>query len=88
MWVGEVATERGLGVRAGRHDAQSRPAQLSALTEEGGDRVVALVLERLGRHRQHGIVGQQGDDVVDVTALDRVGEARHELALAWELRQR
>ena len=57
-------------------------AQLRAVAEEGGDRLAALVLERQGRHREPGVVGEQRDHAVDVAALDRVGEAPDELALA------
>ena len=76
------ARERGLGVRARRYDAQRSPAQLRAVAQEGGDRIVALVLERLRWHREQGVVGQQGDDLVDFAALDGGGKARDELALA------
>ena len=41
---------------------------------EPGDRLASLVLERQGRHREQGIVGEQRDHPVDVTALDRVGD--------------
>jgi len=49
---------------------------------------VSLVLERLRRHREQGVVGEQVDDVVDVAALDGVGEARDQLALAGGVRPR
>ena len=42
----------------------------------------ALVLEGLGRHREPGVVGEQRDDALHVAALDRVGEAADQLALA------
>jgi len=86
--VREVAAERGLGVSAGWHHTQGRAAQLRAVAKEGGDRLVALVLERLGRHRDRGIVGEQGEDVVDVAALDGVGKAPHQVALAGRVRHR
>jgi hypothetical protein len=53
------------------------------VAEEGGDRLVAVVLERQGRHREQGIVGEQRDHPVDIAALDRAGEASGEFALAW-----
>ena len=37
-----------------------------------------------GRHRQPGVVGQQGDHAVDVARLDGVGEAADEVALDAE----
>ena len=59
-----------------------RAAKLGPVAQEGGDRLVPLVLERLGRHRQQGVVGQEGDDLVDFSALDGGGKARNERALA------
>jgi hypothetical protein len=56
--------------------------------KEGGDRPVALVLERLRRHREQGVVGEQGDEVVDVAALDGVGEAPDQVAFAGGVRPR
>ena len=50
--------------------------------------IAALVLVGLGRHRQPRVVGEQGDDAVDVAGLDRVGEAADDLALALGVRQR
>jgi hypothetical protein len=43
---------------------------------------VALVLVGLGRHSHPGVVGEQGDDGVDVAAFVGGGEAADELALA------
>src|SRR5215211_7594315 len=86
--VREVTGERGLAVCAGRHYAQGSAAQLCAVAKEGGNRLVALVLERLGRHRDQRVVGQQRDDAVDVATLDGVGKAPDQLALAGGVRQR
>jgi hypothetical protein len=56
--------------------------QLEPVAEQDGDRVVFLVLERLGAHRDQGVVGEQGDDLVDVATLISVREAPDQLALA------
>ena len=86
--VGQVAAERRLAVGARGHDPQRRAAAARAVAQERGDRLVALVLERLGRHREPGVVGEQRDDAVDVAALHGVGEAPDQLALARGVRQR
>jgi hypothetical protein len=39
------------------------------------------VLKRLGRHPDHGVVGEEGDHGIDVAALDGVREAPDEVAL-------
>ena len=85
--VREVAADAGW-VCAGRHDAQRGAAQLLSLAQEGGNRPVALVLEWLGRHREQGVVGEQGHEIVDVAALDGIGEASDQSALAGGVRLR
>ena len=80
--VGDVGRDRRLGVGAGRDEAHrpSRPVAEYRL-EEGGDRLVTLVLERQWRHRQPRVLGQQRDDPGEVAGFPGVGEGRHELAL-------
>ena len=86
--VREVAAERRLGVGAGRNDTQRGAAQLLSPAQEGGNRPVDLVLEWLGRHREQCVVGEQGDEVVDVAALDGIGETSDQSALAGGVRLR
>jgi len=52
------------------------------------DQVAALVLERQRWHRDHGVVGEQGDDRRDVAALERVGEPGRDPLLARRAWQR
>ena len=72
--VRELAAERGLGVGPGGRGAQRRAAELLAVTEEGGDHIAPLALERLGRHREQSVVpersvvGEQGHDRIDIAA--------------------
>lgn len=82
----EVATEGGLAVGARRHQPQGRAAADGAVVQEGADRVVALVFVGLGRHGQPGVVGQQGDDGVDVARLEGVREAADDVPLARGVR--
>src|SRR5215217_1020015 len=86
--VREVAAERRLPVGSGGHDTQRRAPPLGSVTQEDGDRLVSLVLERLGRHREQGVVGEQGDDLVDVAAVDGVREPPDQSALAGGVRPR
>ena len=67
---------------------RSGAAQLEPVAEQCGDRVGSLVLERLRWHRDQGVVGQQGDDLVDVATLIGVGETPDQLALAGGVGQR
>ena len=84
--VRQVVAERRLAVGPGRHATQRHAAQLGPVPQEGGDGVAAPVLERLGRHREQGIVGEQRDHRVDVTVLDGVGEAADQLAFGGGVR--
>ena len=83
----EVDAERRLRVGARRHE-QRRAAPERAVVQERADHVAALVLVRLRRHRQPGLVGQQGDDRVGIACLDGVGKAADDLALALGVRER
>jgi hypothetical protein len=84
----EVATEGWLAIGARRHEPQGRAAADGAVVQEGADRDPALVLVRLGRHRQPGVVGEQGDDGVDVADLERVREAADDVPLELGVRER
>ena len=84
----EVTAEGGLAVGARRHEPQWRTAAYGAVVQEGADRGAALVLVRLRRHRQPGVVGQQGYDAVDVAGLERVREAADDVALELGVRER
>jgi hypothetical protein len=79
--VGEVAAEGRLGAGPDGDDTQPPATQLFPVAEEGADRAVALVLERQGRHREPGVLGEQGDHLVEVAALDGVGETPDQPAL-------
>src|SRR4051812_23844766 len=83
----EVDAECWLGVRASRHE-ERRAAPHRAVAQERADRHRPLILVGLGRHRQPGVVGEQGDDGVDVARLDRVGEAADDVAFALGARER
>jgi hypothetical protein len=50
--------------------------------QEVRDRVVALVFERQRRHGEPGIVGEQGDNGLDVGAFEGVGQPCRDLPLA------
>ena len=77
--VWKVVPEGRLVVCSGRN-------QLELLTEEAksaeelcdGSRSVEL--ERLGRHSEHCVVGQESHDLVDITLLEGVDEAIHDLS--------
>jgi hypothetical protein len=66
--------------------ATASPA--GGLAQEGLDRRGSLVLEREGRHRHPGVVGEEGDDRGDVVGFPGVDEASDELALARRVGQR
>src|ERR1700759_1067907 len=78
----EIAAERRLRVGARGHE-QWRATPGGAIAQERADRGTALVFVGLGGHRQPGIVGEQRDDAVDVTRLDRVGKATDDVALEF-----
>jgi hypothetical protein len=60
------------GCESGPH--QLRHHKLSSAASPGRNERRALVPPWLGRHGQPGVVGEQGDDGVDVARLDGVGE--------------
>ncbi len=62
--------------------------QIGARSQELADRRAALVLVGLGRHPNPRVVGEQGDDRVDVAALERLAEAVEQLPLGGRVRQR
>lgn len=82
LGVAQVTAERGLpvGARGDEPEHVEAPAGRDS-REEPGDRRRTAVLERLRRHRQRSIVGKEGDDGVDVAALEGVGEPCDELTL-------
>jgi hypothetical protein len=87
--IAQVAAEGRLPVRPCRNEPEEvEPPAGRHRGEETGDGGGPLVLERLGRHRQPGVVGEQRHDTLYVAALEGVGEARHELALVARVRQR
>ncbi len=49
--------------------------------EESGYDVAALVFEGNGRHGDEDVVGEQGDQHVDIAGLVRLDELRHERLL-------
>ena len=58
---GSSRRRAGVGARGHEPERRARRAR-SRVAQELGDRVVALVLQRLGRHRQPRVVGEQRDD--------------------------
>jgi hypothetical protein len=65
------------GIAIGPSDLRAERPWQPEVAQKGGDRLVSLVLERLGRHRHQGVVGAQSEDVVDVIALNGIGETSH-----------
>jgi hypothetical protein len=61
------------------------PRSSARCPQEGSDCVVPWYSSGWG-HLEQGVVGEQRDDLVDVTALDGVGEAPDQLALAGGVR--
>jgi len=64
---------------------QSKVAEDARVAEEG-DRLCALVLERVRRHCHPGLIGEQGDEGLRVSAFDRFREAADELAFLRRVR--
>src|SRR4029453_12631253 len=87
MSVVDVEAEGRLTVRASRNDPPPRVTNAGPMLEEEGDGRLALALERIGRHRQPGVVGEQGDDGCSVSALERLREAADDLALLRRVRE-
>jgi len=71
-----------LGLRLGGERSWQSEAGEETPLGEPRDRLAALVLVGLGRHRQPGVGGEQRHDPVGVATLDRGGEMPHELELA------
>src|SRR3954451_19390315 len=82
LGVGEIAAEGRLAIGPRGGEPERSTAQGGTIVEEARDRRVALILEGLGRHGEPGVVGEERDDLVRVAALDCVGEATDQLALA------
>jgi hypothetical protein len=74
-----------VGTRGDESEVRSAPGV--AVLQEPGDRLPALVLVGLGRHRHPGVVGEKGDHALDVAALHCGGKPPEELALARRARQ-
>jgi hypothetical protein len=45
-----------------------------------GDRVAAAIQGGMRRHRERGVLNQHGKDRVDISGLECIGEAAHEIA--------
>jgi len=73
--VGEVATEGRLGVGPGGQEPERPATEIFPVAKEGADRVLSLVLERHRRHREKGVVAEEGDHLVDIAALYGVSQA-------------
>src|SRR5437868_11134618 len=87
--IWQIAAESGLAVGASRHQAEVGAATVAAFaSDESRNRLAALVLVGLWRHRQPGVVGEQRDQPWRITLLDGGDEAADELALAQRARQR
>jgi hypothetical protein len=65
--VAEVAAEGGLAVGAGGHELEAAGAEDRG--EEVADLPAAAEGERQRRDRERGVLGEQGDDLGDVSAL-------------------
>jgi alpha-1,2-mannosyltransferase len=77
--VAQVAPEGRLAVGPGRDQPE-----LDGRADQGEevlDRVAPLVHERQRRHRERDVLGQQGDDGLDVAALVSLGEPGDDLPL-------
>src|SRR5690242_4479902 len=88
MRIREVAAEARLTVGARGHELEICAASSRAIAQEPRDGLPTLVLVRLGRHREPGVLSEHRYDALSVAALDRGGEAAHELALPRGTRER
>src|SRR5450631_1340259 len=70
--VADVKAERGLAVGPGRY--QPVAAALPDRRQEPARQLAALVLQRKRWHGQPDIVGEQGNDIINVAALEGPGE--------------
>ena len=82
VWVFDVLAERGLGVGSRRNEAVGVVPCREGIGVDLLDRVVALLLVRLRRHRQPRVVGQQRDDRFHISALECVCEPRDEVVFS------
>ena len=85
--VGKVVDQRGLAVGPGTDDLELLAPE-GASAEELGDRPRPAELQRLGRHGEPGVRGQQGHQPADVKVLERVDEAVDDRGLGGGLGQR
>jgi hypothetical protein len=80
--ISEIAAEGGLAVRADGDEAEAlERAAGGDGGEELADREWPLVLERLRRHRQQCVVGEQRQHARHVAGLEGSSEAADEFAL-------
>src|SRR6266567_3412711 len=75
-----VEPERRLTVRAGRHEVVIAASAEQEGTEAGHD-IAALVFEGHGRHRHEDVVGQQGNQRVEIGGFVRADKLSHERSL-------
>src|SRR5205807_2561944 len=87
--IWKIAAECGLAVGASRHEPEVRAATVTALaSDESRNRLAALVLVGLRRHRQPGVIREQRDQSWCITLLHGGDEAADEFALTYRARQR
>jgi hypothetical protein len=77
----QVGTERRLAVGSGRHEIEPA-ARAEDAAAEARDEVPPLVFEGNRRHGDEDIVGQQGDERVEIGGLPRADELRHDRVLS------
>ncbi len=76
----KVEPERRLTIRSGRHEVIP-PARAEEAGVEAGHEVAALVLERNGWHGSVNIVGEQGNQRIDIGGFVRADEFCYERLL-------
>ena len=78
----QVAAIGGLGIGAGAHQPEATLAPpRGAGAQKGRHRLWAVVLVRRWRHGQPRVVGEQGNDAVDIACGEGGGEPAGEIAL-------
>src|SRR5215831_3035817 len=86
--VPDVGAEGGLAVGAGRDHPVGAALPEGHHTQEPRRQLTALVLQRDRRHAQQDVVGEQGDEGVDVAGVVSAGEPGDELAFGGRIGRR
>ena len=76
----QVVGQGRLAVGTGLHETPVVEAVPGAVAQEGRDRLASLMPFGLGRHRDNGVLSEEGDDAVDVVVEERVSESRDQIS--------